>query len=239
MMKGEEIFYGERQGELLGLKWEGVDIAHQKVQVRRSIARVGKDGFKSNEPKTARSRRSIALTTTAIEAMQQHRLRQEAMRQAAGDAWDEQGWVFCNTVGRPLEAGNVLRRSFWPLLKKANLPKIRFHDVRHSAASLLLSMDVHPKIVQEMLGHSTISMTLDTYSHVIPSLQEEAVSRLNALLTMKEGQAASPVAVTEQNMMADAASQKASTRHESGLRKRAQRDSNPRHSVPKTDALIH
>src|SRR5579875_474333 len=206
---------GMRQGELLGLKWEDVDIAHQKVQVRRSIARVGKGGFKINEPKTTRSRRSIALTTVAIEALQQHRQRQEAMQQAAGNAWDEQGWVFCNTVGRPLEAGNVLRRSFWPLLKKANLPKIRFHDLRHSAASLLLSMDVHPKIVQEMLGHSTISMTLDTYSHVIPSLQEEAVSRLNALLTMKEGQAASPVAVTvavnEQKILPDAASQKAST----------------------------
>lgn len=92
-------------------------------------------------------------------------------------------WVFCNQLGNPLEASNIMRRSFKPLLNKAGLPDIRFHDLRHCAATLLLAMDVHPKIVQELLGHSTISMTLDTYSHVLPSLQAQAVTRLNNLFT--------------------------------------------------------
>jgi len=86
-------------------------------------------------------------------------------------------------VGRPIEVGNMVRRSFRLILAKAGLPIIRFHDLRHSAASLLLSLGVHAKIVQELLGHSQISLTLDTYSHVLPSLQEEAVSRLNTLLS--------------------------------------------------------
>jgi len=89
----------------------------------------------------------------------------------------------------------MLRSSFWPLLAKAGVPKIRFHDLRHSAASLLLSMGTHPKIVQELLGHSNISMTLDTYSHTIPSLQADAMSRLNTLLTQQET-LKNPVAVT-------------------------------------------
>jgi integrase len=136
-----------------------------------------------SEPKTAKSRRAIHLTPLAIQALKRHRLRQNEARLAAGDAWDQQGWIFCNSVGRPLDAGNMIRRSFRPILQKAGLPIIRFHDLRHSAASLLLSLDVHPKIVQELLGHSQISLTLDTYSHVLPSLQAEAVNRLGTLLT--------------------------------------------------------
>ena len=88
-------------------------------------------------------------------------------------------------VGNPIEVTNLLRRSFRPLLTKTGLPIIRFHDLRHSAATLLLTAGVHPKIVQELLGHSQISLTLDTYSHVLPSLQEDAVNRLNNLLTQR------------------------------------------------------
>ncbi len=103
--------------------------------------------------------------------------------------------MFCTDVGTPLDPTTMLRSSFWPLLAKAGVPKIRFHDLRHSAASLLLSMGTHPKIVQELLGHSNISMTLDTYSHTIPSLQADAMSRLNTLLTQQET-LKNPVAVT-------------------------------------------
>ncbi|GCF11814.1 tyrosine-type recombinase/integrase [Dictyobacter arantiisoli] len=174
---------GMRQGELLGLKWEDISLDGGKLQVRRTIARVGKLGFITNEPKTPRSRRSIYLADLAIEALKRHRAHQYELRLSAGPAWEDQGWVFCNQIGRPVEAGNLMRRSFKPLLKKADVPDIRFHDLRHSAATLLLSMDVHPKIVQELLGHSNISMTLDTYSHVLPSLQEQAVTRLNTLFS--------------------------------------------------------
>ena len=176
---------GMRQGELLGLKWEDLDLALGTVQVRRTITRLTKKGFTVSEPKTAKSRRKIHLTRLAIEALKRHRIRQNEAKLAAGPAWDEQGWVFCNKMGRPIEVGNMIRRSFRLILTKAGLPIIRFHDLRHSAASLLLSLGVHAKIVQELLGHSQISLTLDTYSHVLPSLQEEAVNRLNTLLSTR------------------------------------------------------
>lgn len=174
---------GAREGELLGLKWEDFDLALGRMQIRRTIARLVGKGFTVSEPKTAKSRRSVHLTPLAIQALKRHRLRQNETRLAAGNTWDQQGWVFCNSVGRPIDAGNMIRRSFRPLLQKAELPIIRFHDLRHSAASLLLSLDVHPKIVQELLGHSQISLTLDTYSHVLPSLQAEAVNKLGTLLS--------------------------------------------------------
>jgi integrase len=174
---------GMRQGELLGLKWEDVDITLGTVQVRRTIARLPRKGFTVSEPKSAKSRRKIHLTRLAVEALKRHRIRQSEARLAAGPAWSEQGWVFCNAVGKPIEAGNMIRRSFRPILDKAGLPAIRFHDLRHSTATLLLSLGIHAKVVQELLGHSQISLTLDTYSHVLPSLQEEAVSRLDTLLS--------------------------------------------------------
>jgi integrase len=174
---------GMRQGELLGLKWEDIDLAMRTLQVKRTIARLVGKGFITAEPKTTKSRRRIQLTKTAIEALRQHRTRQREAKLAAGSAWNEQGWVFCNAIGGPVEVGNMIRRSFRPILVKAELPIIRFHDLRHSAASLLLALGVHAKIVQELLGHSQISLTLDTYSHVLPSLQEEAVNRLDELLS--------------------------------------------------------
>lgn len=174
---------GAREGELLGLEWEDFDLALGRMQIRRTITRLVNKGFTVSEPKTAKSRRAVHLTLLAIQALKRHRLRQNEARLAAGEAWDQQGWVFCNSVGRPIDAGNMIRRSFRPLLQKAELLIIRFHDLRHSATSLLLSLDVHPKIVQELLGHSQISLTLDTYSHVLPSLQAEAVDRLRTLLS--------------------------------------------------------
>ena len=174
---------GMRQGELLGLKWEDLDLAMGTLQVRRTIARLVGKGFTTSEPKTARSRRKIHLTKLAIDALKRHRIRQNEARLAAGPTWNEQGWVFCSEVGGPIEVSNMIRRSFRPILVKAGLPVMRFHELRRSAASLLLSMGVHPKIVQELPGHSSVSTTLDIYSHTLPSLQEEAVSRLNTLLS--------------------------------------------------------
>lgn len=98
---------------------------------------------------------------------------------AEGHASD---WIFCDSNGGLLRRSNFLRRSYLPLLRAAGVPKIRFHDLRHTAATLLLLQGVHPKVVQERLGHATISITLDTYSHVLPSLQREAAEKLDALL---------------------------------------------------------
>ncbi len=176
---------GMREGELLALQWKDIDFTRGKLQVKRKIMRLPKKGFVISEPKTARSRRSIPLAPLTLEALQRHRLRQYEQRQEAGPLWDEQDLVFCNSVGRPIEVGNMLRRSFRPLLAKAGLPQIRFHDVRHSCATLLLTMEVHPKVVQERLGHSQISVTLDMYSHVLPTLQEDATRRLETLLAQR------------------------------------------------------
>ncbi len=103
-------------------------------------------------------------------AAQAHNRGYLSQRLLAG-AWEGNDLIFPNEVGRPIEAQNLMRRSFYPLLERAGLPRMRFHVLRHTAATLLLAQGVHPKVVQEMLGHSTISLTLDTYSHVIPGLQ--------------------------------------------------------------------
>ncbi len=100
-----------------------------------------------------------------------------------GAAWEDNGLVFANEVGQPLDGTAVLRRSFYPLLERSDLPRIRFHDLRHTAATLLLGQGVHPKIVSEMLGHSQIAITLDLYSHVTPTMQRQAVEALEAALS--------------------------------------------------------
>jgi len=99
--------------------------------------------------------------------------------------WQEHDYVFCTITGTHLRPGLVVDE-FKKLLEKADLPDIRFHDLRHSAATLLLSLGVHPKVVQELLGHTQISMTMDIYSHVLPSMQQDTVSRLNSLLLRRE-----------------------------------------------------
>lgn len=175
---------GLRQGELLGLRWADIDLDVGRLQVRRTIQRVRAEGFQEAEPKSERSRRSIALTPLAIDALRRHRVAQLHERLQAGPLWQENGFVFSNGYGRPIEAGNLLRRSYWPLLARAGLPRMRFHDLRHTAATLLLAAGTHPKVVQEMLGHSSIALTLDTYSHLIPSLQADAATRMQAILTV-------------------------------------------------------
>ncbi len=171
---------GMRQGEILGLRWADVDLAAGRVQVRHTLQR--RSGTWSlDEPKTERSRRSIALTTLAAEALRHHRTRQLQARLLVGPEWQEHDLLFCDDFGQPLDGRSLLRRSFYPLLARAELPRIRFHDLRHSAATLLLTQGVHPKIVQDLLGHSTINLTMDTYSHVLPNLQQEAATKMDAL----------------------------------------------------------
>ena len=176
---------GMRQGELLGLKWQDINFTTGILQVRRILTRVPSRTsprvFIEAEPKTQYSRRSITVASFALESLQQHRLRQEEARKKAGACWQDHDYVFCTLTGTHLRPNHVVDE-FKKLLKKADLPDIRFHDLRHSAATLLLSLGVHPKVVQELLGHTQISMTMDIYSHVLPSMQQDAVSRLNDLL---------------------------------------------------------
>ncbi|MHB1007204.1 MAG: site-specific integrase [Chloroflexota bacterium] len=121
--------------------------------------------------KTKASRRTLELSPFALDLLACHRARQAEQRLAAGPAWHDHELVFCNRHGEPLDGRDLTRDRFRPLLKRAGLPPIRFHDLRHTVASLLLDNDTHPKRVQELLGHSTIQITLDTYSHLIASRQ--------------------------------------------------------------------
>ena len=172
---------GMRLGELLGLRWQDVDLAAPMLQVRHTLLRL-RDGLQLTEPKTARSRRRVSLGVSAVDALRHHRARQAAARLRLGQVWEDHDLVFANEIGKPVEAGNLLRRSFWPLLAKAELPRIRFHDLRHTAATLHLQQGVHPKVVSELLGHSSIGLTLDTYSHVLPDMQQQAVAAMDKLL---------------------------------------------------------
>ncbi|MDP6494857.1 MAG: site-specific integrase, partial [Dehalococcoidia bacterium] len=169
---------GMRQGELLALRWPDVDLDGGKARVRSTLLRDGTLG----EPKTSKGRRQITLLAVTIEALRRHRLRQYGDRLSVGPAWTDRDLVFTNAVGNFLDANNLRHRAFPALLKRAGVPRIRFHDLRHSTASLLMSIDVHPKVVQELLGHSQIAITMDTYSHLMPNLQREAMEGLDRLL---------------------------------------------------------
>jgi integrase len=171
---------GMRRGELLGLKWQDIDFTKGVLQVRRALTRMPTGlGYKETEPKTRTSRRSIVLISFALEALKKQRARQLEMKSRAREAWQDHDYVFCTPIGTHLSPGHDVLVQLKILLKKAGLPPIRFHDLRHSTATLLLSKGVHPKVVQEILGHSEISMTMDTYSHVLPTMQKNAMNELN------------------------------------------------------------
>ncbi|MPZ51025.1 MAG: tyrosine-type recombinase/integrase [Dehalococcoidia bacterium] len=171
---------GLRLGEACGLQWKDIDLERGSLTVRRALQRQKGVGFVFVEPKTRLSQRKVHLPPGTLAVLSAHRKRQLEERLKAGAFWQEQDLVFCRPAGSPLEATNLLPE-FHRALAKAALPKIRIHDLRHTAATLLLKMGEHPKVVQEMLGHSTITLTLDTYSHVVPSMQEEAARKMQTL----------------------------------------------------------
>jgi integrase len=157
---------GMRQGEMLALRWR--DVRPGRIEVRGSLDQrtrlVG-------QTKTHGSRRRIDLPAAVVAALESHRerMRSEGLRVGSDDL------VFANAKGAPIHASDLYRRSFRPCMEAAAVPIIRFHDLRHTAATLMLGRGVHPKIVQERLGHASIKLTLDTYSHVLPSMQQRAV----------------------------------------------------------------
>jgi integrase len=195
------LMTGLRRGELLGLRWSDVDLDGRRLVVRRSLQVNDEGRWVLGAPKTKRSRRPVLLTGTAVQALRGHRDRQDAEREKAGELWHERELVFTNTVGNPLGEKELLHRSFYPLLERAKLPKVRFHDLRHSTATLLLGEGVHPKIVSELLGHSQIGITLDTYSHVTLSMQQEAADVLERLIGSQDGSQA-PAEASEEDRTA-------------------------------------
>jgi integrase len=171
---------GLRRGELQGLKWDDLDLEARMLQVRRTLAEP-KGGYIFEAPKSGKGR-NIRLTQRAIAALRMHRKRQLEERMLKAGLWKEQGLVFPSAVGTPIWGGN-LNRAFKATLQRAGLPKsTRFHDLRHTCATLLLMQGVNPKFVQELLGHADISLTLNVFSHVLPGMGDAAAGAMEAAL---------------------------------------------------------
>ena len=171
---------GLRKGELLGLKWEDLDPEAGTLQVRRSLSQA-RSGRIFEAPKGGKGR-SIRLTRRAVSALREHRRRQLEERIKLAGLWQENGLVFPSQVGTPLGERN-LSRSFKRHLERAGLPRIfRFHDLRHTCATLLAKQGVNPKFVQELLGHRDVSLTLNVYSHVLPDMGDQAAIAMDAAL---------------------------------------------------------
>lgn len=170
---------GLRLGELLGLKWSDID--DRSLVVRRSLARAHGGGYELGEPKTSRSRRTVMLPTVAVDALRRQKARQAAMRLAAGTTWqDDRGLVFTDELGRHLSP-DWPSKAFRAAADRIGLP-VRLHDLRHTAASLMLAGGVPLKVVSEALGHSSLAITADVYSHVTPDLRREAADAMDRAL---------------------------------------------------------
>jgi len=177
------LYTGLRPSEYLALRWKpDVDLERGTITVNRSIARV-KQEWLFREPKTQKSHRSVPLVPELINLLERHRIAQLQERLARGRAWIDMDLVFCNEVGQPLDRGAIMRNHFRPILRSAGLNEsLRLYDLRHSCATLLFHRDVHPKLVSEILGHSSIQITLDTYTHVLPNMKRGAMDLLGEAL---------------------------------------------------------
>ncbi len=171
---------GLRQGEALGLRWSDVDLDMGYIRINRQLQRVDHK-YELVEPKTARSRRHLAVPGAIVGALRAHKERRDAEREAARGRWHDSNLVFCRPDGYPLSASVVTHR-FQEVLEKAGLARRRFHDLRHSCATLLLAQGVSPRVVMDVLGHSQISLTMNTYAHVLPELRRDAADRMSDLI---------------------------------------------------------
>ncbi len=171
---------GVRRGELLGLRWADVDLERATVRIVRAYVR-GAGGLHYGEPKTASGRRMIALDPVTVGVVRSHRARQAEERLAWGAGYQDGDLLFARENGTPLDPDSVTG-FFERIVRELRLPRIRLHDLRHTHATLALSAGIHPKVVQERLGHSSIAMTLDLYSHSIPAMQADAADRIAALI---------------------------------------------------------
>lgn len=180
------IAVGLRLGEALGLRWNDVDFETGTLYVRNQLQRV--DGkLTLVEPKTKKAKRSIPLPAFAVLALREHRREQDETKLANSDVWQEMGFVFASSVGTPADPRNI-RRTLSSILEDSGLPHLRFHDLRHTCATLLLAQGTDARTIMETLGHSQITLTLNTYAHVMPVLQRDAADRMEQMLgSAKEG----------------------------------------------------
>jgi len=171
---------GMRRGEMLALRWSDIDVDGHSLQVRHTVDFIARYGYVENEPKTARGKRKIMLPAFVIEMLKQHRVSQLEQRFKVGGSWHDLDLVICGLEGNYLNPRYLLKL-FDKLLNEAGLPHMHFHDLRHSVVTLLLSMGVDPRSIQEFVGHEDITTTLGIYSHMLPSMQQGIVDKLNDL----------------------------------------------------------
>lgn len=174
------IYTGMRQGEILGLRWKDCDLEKGQISICQTLSRTSK-GLVFQEPKTKSSRRVIAITDEIVSALKKHKARQNRNKLLLGEAYEDHNLVVCTSKGTPIIPSNF-RRHFIRMIKESGVPKIRFHDMRHTHATIMLQLGEHPKVVSERLGHSRTSVTLDTYSHVIPNIQADAAKKFSNAL---------------------------------------------------------
>jgi integrase len=180
----QALFTGMRRSELLALRWCDVDLLMCQAHVTRSLHRLRTGEIDIRAPKSARGRRMVALTASSALLFQEHRDRQEALRAELRVPLKDDDLIFSDKEGRPMLPDRVTH-AWIKLVRQTGLRGIRLHDARHTHASLMLKQGVHPKVVQERLGHASIQITLDTYSHVAPGLQEAAAAGFDKMVLPK------------------------------------------------------
>jgi integrase len=171
---------GLRRGEVLGLRWDDVNLDTRTLRVQRALQRVSGE-LRLVEPKTRSSRRPLPILLLAVKALEKHRTHQDEERRAAGDGWQPTGLVFTTRVGGPIEPRNLNRR-FEELRRRVDLPWLRLHDLRHACATFLLAHGVDPRTVMEILGHTTIRQTMDRYGHALPERMRAAADAMDVAL---------------------------------------------------------
>lgn len=172
---------GMRRGEILALRWCDVDLDRNTLAVTQTLEKTRGGGLCFKQPKTKKSRRSITLPSMTVDALRRHRTKQAELYLSIGAGWDERGLVCTKSVGEPINP-NTLTSGFASFVKRLDIPRVRFHDLRHTHATQLLKEGIHPKVAQERLGHANIAVTLDLYSHVMPGMQEDAALRVDTAL---------------------------------------------------------
>jgi integrase len=178
------ITTGMRPEEYFGLQWKDIHFEKGTATIQRVLVwRRKGGGWTLEDPKTPKSRRTVPLPSSVLSELKKHSKKQQKEKKKLGDGYQDFDFVFATEIGTPLLNSNLMRRHFKPLLKAAELSeKIRLYDLRHTCATLLLSEEENPKVVSERLGHSTVVLTLDTYSHVLPTMQQKATEKLQNLL---------------------------------------------------------
>jgi len=179
---------GLRRGELLALRWRNLDLDNAVLYVVETAFKLGNGEYVIKEPKTPHSRRAVSLPASLVSLMRKHRADQEEIRKGLGVTLIEDDFVFARPDGTPLNP-NAVTLAFKRIIRVAGLNHIRVHDLRHTHATLMLKSGVHPKVVSERLGHASVGITLDIYSHVLPGLQEAAAERFDQILTLEDKKA--------------------------------------------------